>query len=261
VKALSNLLSGIVGERSQGPLAAQQAEYDTNRAGTVGAINEGFGGSRGIVSTRMDGSAPAYSANPSASPMQQREAYKRNFTEQNSPATLQTQRINDEQFRQGRQLNANNRTIAAQMAPSMMEAETRKEYNDALLSGKIDATGFKGMNRYGPQFTPAPQINPNQINNNMQKEFGYLQSGGNTDPFATFGQPNSPTIASDNAIRTAITNSGMQPRSQQILMDVLSDPEARGLSFDELRQTYEDFDELGQDAPKVQQFLLQLRGK
>ena len=265
VSALQKMLTGYDTDRSKSPLggptplAAQQAEYGANRANTIGAINEGFTGEQAIEQQPGGG----FTSSRTESPMQQREIYKRQQTERNSPATLQAGRIEDSQFQQGRQLNSLNRQISAQMAPAQQRADLTTQMWSDLVNKRVTADQVRSFNpstgAIGFQTTPG--INPNHLNNNLQRELGFAQAAGVTDPFETFGQPDSPTLATDNAIRAVITSSGIQPRSQQIVLDVLSDAEARQLSFDELAQLYQDFDELGADTEKVRQLLMRLRGK
>ena len=67
VKALSNLLGGIAGDRSRSPLVAQGAEVATQRAGELDAINQGFTGARDVATPN----GRSFDATANQSPMQQ----------------------------------------------------------------------------------------------------------------------------------------------------------------------------------------------
>lgn len=226
---LLRMLTGLQADRAAGPIAAQQKEYDISRANEMDSIGQGFTGAKDIQQN-TDGS---FDASSPMSPMQQREAYKRNFEQQNSPATLQQGQIANQQFMQDRQLNQANRTVSAQMAPSMMDAETRAKYNEALLGGKIDSSGFRGMNRYGPQFTPAPQANPTQLMNNLGDAQGVMDT---QNPFSSWDQPTAQQQNFNRRVMSYLQTTGLDPGGQTSLVTVLKDPSYANMTLDDLKR-------------------------
>lgn len=262
VTALAQMLKGTQDQRAASPLRAQEAETDNQRRINLESMNMGFTGENAIEQS----TAGTFSNRPTMSPVQQREIYKRKQIEKNDPESLAGIRESGENFRQGRQLNQANRTVLAQMQPSMIYADIAKDAYERSKSnpgaGNNFMDGIKQLGRNGitMQSQPqAPQINPNNLLSAWQKELSYLQGAGNTDPFATFGQPNSPTLSSDNAARALIVNSGLDPISQAEVFDILTNPEDRRLPFDVLAQKH-GYDTSDPDIPKMRQLLLQLRG-
>jgi hypothetical protein len=224
VKALRNLLGGIESDRASGPIAMQQAEYDTQRHLNTDAMNEGFPGTNGM------------------SPIQERNVYKRNMAQEQMRQPIQRQQMMEdgENLRQGRQINATKDIVNTQMAPSMLDAQTRERYNDAMLGGSGGGMpeGFRKMGRYGPEFSPQARPNPNPSMRALEEARDYLGAQGNANPIATWGAPTRDQQLHDQVVRNMIATSGLEADYVAQLHEILDDPTDRMLTLSQLSEKY-----------------------
>ena len=222
VNALKNLLSGVSENRTKSPLggptplAQQNADYTQQNALNLGARNEGFAG------------------NPSMSPIQERNIYKRDQEKQNQPFNIESMKQSHEVGMQGRQQQATQKLVATQMAPANTQADAMAGWYERMNNGTVDPNQVRSINRNGITFQ-TPQRDPStaQFDRDLATARYNL---GNRDPFA---DPNSTQPEVQNfwqGVRTRIGNSKLDSNSQMELLKWIQKPtwdDGSPQSFDE----------------------------
>jgi hypothetical protein len=243
VRALKGLLGGFQDERASSPIALQQQEYDMQRQGNTEALNQGFPGG------------------PGQNPMQARELYRREQerTKLNQPVQLEGMRQGGENFRQGRQIDATQRMVETQMEPSKRYNDAMAGYYESLAGGNLDTSNVRKFGRNGIEFQADPKpANTAQFSRDLATARFNLGSAGISDPLADLygGSPEQQYFTS--TLQSYIARSPIDPASKSFLMSVLSDPEDRTLTPQQLAQKY-DLDTNDPDWPMFQNLLLEIR--